>query len=172
MPSAEKEQFVAEIQEKFAESSGIYFTDFLGLNVEQVNDLRSKFFEASVEYKVVKNRLTKISAKEAGYDNVDDLLTGPTAIAFTKDDPVAPAKILTDFAKENEQISLKGGIFEGERIELDRMNAIANLPSHEELLQKLLGGLQSPMRNLVSTLNASMQNLTFALAQLKEQKNQ
>ncbi|MBS1270939.1 MAG: 50S ribosomal protein L10 [Candidatus Marinimicrobia bacterium] len=172
MPTAVKEQFVTNLQEKFADSSGIYFTDFLGLDVEQVNNLRSQFFKASVEYKVVKNRLTKLSAREAGYDNVDDLLTGPTAIAFTNDDPVAPAKILTDFAKENEKLSLKGCIFEGERIELERINTIANLPSHEELLQKLLAGLQSPMRNLVSTLNAPMQNLTFALTQLKEQKNQ
>jgi len=172
MATAEKEQFVKELQEKFTESSGIYFTDFLGLDVAQVNDLRSQFFKASVDYKVVKNRLTKLSAKEAGYENVDDLLEGPTAIAFTSDDPVAPAKILTDFAEENEALSLKGCIFEGERIELDRINAIANLPSYEALLQKILAGLQSPMRSLVNTLNAPMQNLTFALAQLKEQKNQ
>lgn len=172
MPTPEKEQFVKELQEKFAEASGIYFTDFLGLDVGQVNDLRSQFFKESVEYRVVKNRLTKISASEAGYDNVDDLLNGPTAIAFTKDDPVAPAKILTEFAKENDALALKGCIFEGERIELDRIEAIANLPSHEELLQKFMAGLQSPMRKLASTLNASMQNLTHALAQLKEQKNQ
>lgn len=170
MPTPEKERFVEEIAESFKEAKGIYFTDYLGLDVEQINDLRSKFFKADIEYKVVKNRLTKISAKEAGYDELGDLLSGPTAIAFSKEDPVAPAKILTDFSKENEDLALKGCIFEGQRIEMERIKAIASLPSREELLQKLLGGLQSPMRNFVSIVSAPMQKLLLALAQVRDQK--
>lgn len=172
MPTQVKEEFVQEITDKFEGASGIYFTDYLGLNVAQMNKLRSRFFEASVEYKVVKNRLTKISAKDAGYEDVDDLLSGPTAIAFAQDDPVAPAKIITEFRKENEQLELKGCIFEGEKIGLDRIEAIANLPSREQLLQKLMAGLQFPMRKLASTLASPMQKLVMVLAQIKEQKTE
>ncbi len=170
MPTPEKEQFVEEIAEKFNKAKGIYFTDYLGLDVEQINELRSQFFNQSVEYKVVKNRLTKISAKEAGYEDADDLLSGPTAIAFANDDPVAPAKIITEFRKENEQLALKGCYFEGQKIGLDRISEIAKLPSREELLQQLLSGLQSPMRNFASTLAAPMQNLMRVLNQVQDQK--
>ena len=169
MPTPEKERFVEEIKGKFEEAKGIYFTDYLGLSVEQINDLRGKFFQEDVEYKVVKNRLTKISAKEAGYEGLDDLLAGPTAIAFS-DDPVAPAKILTEFSKEHDKLSLKGFVFEGERLSAERIKAIAELPGREELLQKLMGGLQSPMRNLASILSAPMQNIVFALMQVRDQK--
>ncbi len=170
MPTPDKEQFVEEIAEKFSKAKGIYFTDYLGLDVEQINALRSQFFNQSVDYKVVKNRLTKISAKEAGYEDADDLLSGPTAIAFANDDPVAPAKIITEFQKENEQLALKGCYFEGQKIGLDRISEIAALPSREELLQKLLNGLQSPMRKFARTLASPMQNLVRMLTQIKEQK--
>ncbi len=173
MPTAEKEQFIQDITQKFQDAKAIYFTDYLGLDVEEINNLRGEFFKASVDYQVVKNRLTKIAGKEAGYDEeINDLLRGPTAIAFAKDNPVAPAKILTGFAKDHEKLQIKGAYFEGERISSERIEAIAKLPSREELLQKLLGGLQSPMRNLVSMLSSPMRNLAYALAQLKEQKNQ
>ncbi len=171
MPTPEKEQFVEEFAEKFNTSKGIYFTDYLGLDVEQMNDLRSQFFKASVDYKVVKNRLTKISAEQAGYDDMGDLLSGPTAIAFAKDDPVAPAKILTEFTKENEQLALKGCLFEGQLFGLERIKEIAELPGHEELLQRLMAGLQSPMRDFASALASPMQKLVTALNQLKEQKD-
>jgi len=169
MPTPQKEEFVQEFTEKFSNAKGIYFTDYLGLDVEQINNLRSQFFKESVDYKVVKNRLAKISAKEAGFDDVDDLLSGPTAIAFS-DDPVAPAKILTEFQKENEALDLKGCLFEGEQISIDRIQAIADLPSREELLQKLLGGLQSPMQNLAGVLSATMQKMVMVLQQIKDQK--
>jgi len=172
MPTPEKEQFVEEMAQKFEDASGIYFTDYLGLSVDQMNALRSQFFDAAVDYKVVKNRLTKISAKQAGYEDMGDLLTGPTAIAFTDDDPVAPAKILTEFSEENDSLELKGCIFEGQRLGIDRIKAIAQLPSREELLQKFLGSVQSPMRNMVNILSSPMQNLVNALGQVKEQKSE
>lgn len=172
MPTPEKTQFVEELEKKFEESKGIYFTDFLGLTVEQMNDLRGRFFNASVEYKVVKNRLTRISASQAGYEDMGDLLSGPTAIAFTSGDPVAPAKILTDFAEENGSLALKGCIFEGERLSKERIEAIAKLPSRNELIQKFLGSVQSPMRNMVNILSSPMQNLVTALGQIREQKSE
>jgi len=173
MPTAEKEQFVQEITQKFQDAKAIYFTDYLGLDVEEINNLRSEFFKASVDYKVVKNRLTKLASKDAGYEEgLEELLTGPTAIAFANEDPVAPAKILTGFAKDHENLQIKGAYFEGERISSERLEAIAKLPSREELLQKLLGGLQSPMRTLVGMLSSPMRDLAYALVQLKQQKNQ
>lgn len=173
MPTAEKEQFVQDITQKFQDAKAIYFTDYLGLDVEEINNLRSEFFKASVDYKVVKNRLTKLASKDAGYEEgLEALLRGPTAIAFANEDPVAPAKILTGFAKDHEHLQIKGAYFEGERISSERLEAIAKLPSREELLQKLLGGLQSPMRTLVGMLSSPMRDLAYALVQLKEQKNQ
>ena len=173
MPTAEKEQIVKDTSQKFQDASAIYFTDFLGLDVEEINNLRSEFFKASVDYQVVKNRLTKLAGKDAGYeDGLDELLTGPTAIAFANDDPVAPAKIISQFAKDHENLTIKGAFFEGERISAEKLDAIAKLPGQEELLQNLLAGLQSPMRNLVNVLSSSMQKMVFALTQVKEQKNQ
>lgn len=173
MPTAEKEQLVKETTQKFQNAKAIYFTDFLGLDVEEINNLRSQFFKASVDYKVVKNRLTKLASKDAGYsDEMNDLLTGPTAIAFANEDPVAPAKIITDFAKDHENLTIKGAFFGGERISAEKLETIAKLPGREALLQNLLAGLQSPMRNLVNVLSSSMQKVVYALTQVKEQKNQ
>jgi len=172
MPNSQKVEIVKEISEKLAKAKGAYFTDYKGLSVEHANALRSEFFKANIEYKVVKKTLTKIAAKEAGFDGVDELVDGQMGIAFSYEDPVTPAKIITNFVKDNklETIRITGCIFEKELFNKDKVDYIVKLPSRDELFGKLLGTLNAPMSNLVNVLGASMSNLVGVLESLKEEK--
>jgi len=175
MPNQNNINSLESIREKVANASAIYFTDYVGLTVEETNALRSLFFEANVEYRVLKNTLVNIAVKENGYEGLDDVLKGPTALAFGTDDPTAPARVIKEFlAKEGKAKSkpaVKGLVFEGQVLDAEFYTKLANLPSKEESLAKLLGGLQSPMQNTLSVLQAPMRNLVGVLVSLKETKN-
>lgn len=163
------EKIVAEIKEKFEESTAVVLTDYRGLNVAQVTELRAKLREADVEYKVLKNTLTKLAAHQVGLEALDEYLTGPTAIAFSKD-PVAPAKILSEFAKENKALEIKAGVLEGKVISLEEVKDLAALPSREELLAKVVGGMQAPLYGLAAVLNGCLRNLVYVLDAVRQQK--
>ncbi len=163
MPSSKNIEAVEQLTEKLGKASAIYFTDYLGLDVISITELRSQFFDASVDYEVAKNTLLKLAAKNSSIEGVDDVLEGPTAIALTYDDPTAPAKVLKNFTKDNDLPNVKGIIFEGERIAL--------LPSKDELLSKLLSMLTQPVTLVARTLSSPMTNLVNALNQLKDQKS-
>jgi large subunit ribosomal protein L10 len=158
MPSAkvlaEKQQIVAEVAEKLRTSACTIITDYRGLNVAQVTELRKQLREAGVEFKVVKNTLTRRATAEANLSELDVHLTGPTAIAFSKEDPVAPAKILSKFAKTNEALEIKAGIVEGKVVDANGIKELADLPSREGLLSMLLSVLQAPMRNFALAVKA------------------
>jgi large subunit ribosomal protein L10 len=157
----EKVQLVAEISQKLRDSKSTIITDYRGLNVAEVTELRKKLREAGVEFKVYKNTLARRATKEAGLEAIDVHLTGPTAIAFSYDDLVAPAKILSDFAKEHKALEIKGGVVEGRVISDKEVSALAALPSREGLLSMLLSVLQAPMRNFA-----------YAVKQVAEKKEQ
>jgi large subunit ribosomal protein L10 len=157
----EKVQLVAEISQKLRDSKSTIITDYRGLNVAEVTELRKKLREAGVEFKVYKNTLTRRATKETGLEAIDVHLTGPTAIAFSYDDLVAPAKILSDFAKEHKALEIKGGVVEGRVITDKEVSALAALPSREGLLSMLLSVLQAPMRNFA-----------YAVKQVAEKKEQ
>lgn len=151
---AEKEQAVAEVTEKFKASASTIIADYRGLNVAQVTQLRKSLREAGIEFVVLKNSLARRASANAELSALDEYLTGPTAIAFSKDDLVAPAKILTEFAKKNDQLSVKGGVVEGRVVGYDQIKALAELPSRDGLLSMLLSVLQAPVRNFALAVKA------------------
>jgi large subunit ribosomal protein L10 len=150
----EKSQAVAEVTEKLKGYSCTIVTDYRGLTVAQVTELRKKLREAGIEFQVLKNTLARRATANAELTDLDAHLTGPTAIAFSKDDVVAPAKILTEFAKKNDALKVKGGVVEGKVVGVDQLQALANLPSREGLLSMLLSVLQAPMRNFALAVKA------------------
>lgn len=149
-----KEAAVAEITTKLRESSATVVADYRGLNVAQVTELRKQLREANVEFQVLKNSLVRRATANAELTELDSVLAGPTAIAFSKDDAVAPAKILADFAKKNDALKLKGGVVEGQVFSAEQIKALADLPSREGLLSMLLSVLQAPMRNFALAVKA------------------
>lgn len=149
-----KKAIVAQLTERFQNAQAGVLADYRGLTVEQDTALRVKLREAGVEYTVLKNNLTRFAANAAGLDGLDAALKGPTAIATSTDDVVAPAKILVEFAKANEALEIKGGFVNGQVISLDEVKTYASIPSKEELISKMMGSLQSPIGALVRTLQA------------------
>jgi len=150
----EKAQLVTEIAAKMRDSATTVVTDYRGLTVSQVTELRKRLREAGVEFQVLKNSLTRRATAQTELTELDEHLTGPSAIAFSKEDAVAPAKILTEFAKKNDALKVKGGIVEGKVVGFDQIKALADLPSREGLLSMLLSVLQAPMRNVALAVKA------------------
>ncbi|BAU26131.1 LSU ribosomal protein L10P [Aneurinibacillus soli] len=150
----EKVQVVSEIVEKFQNSKSTVVTDYRGLNVAQVTQLRKLCREAGVEFKVYKNTMTRRATAETGLSDLDAVLTGPTAIAFSMEDEMAAMKIIADFAKTNEALEIKGGVMEGKVLTDVEVKAMASLPNREGLLSMLLSVLQAPMRNFALAVKA------------------
>ncbi len=151
---AEKQQAVSEVTDKLKNSSCTIVADYRGLSVAQVTQLRKSLREAGIEFQVLKNTLARRATANAELSELDEFLIGPTAIAFSKDDIVTPAKILTDFAKKNENLSVKAGVVEGRVVGFDQIKALADLPSREGLLSMLLSVLQAPVRNFALAVKA------------------
>lgn len=167
----QKKEVVKELKDKLNGSKATILTDYRGLDVAEITELRRQLREAGVEYKVVKNTLTRIAAKDAGYDFLEDYLVGPTAIAFSED-PVAPAKVLSNFAKEHKDLELKAGMLDGKLLDKDAIKQLADLPSREVLLARVLAGMQAPISGLVNVLNGPLRGLVYALQAIKDKKEQ
>jgi large subunit ribosomal protein L10 len=153
MARPDKAAAVAELVEQFQESAGAVLTEYRGLTVKQLQDLRRALGE-NANYAVVKNTLTQIAAREAGIEGFDDLLTGPTAVAFIEGDVVEAAKGLRDFAKANPSLVIKGGLYEGKSLEAAEIAKLADLESREVLLGKLAGAMLASLSQAVYLLNA------------------
>ncbi|WP_068505602.1 50S ribosomal protein L10 [Paenibacillus kribbensis] len=149
-----KQEAVEVVAAKLRESVTTVVADYRGLNVAQVTELRKQLREAGIEFQVLKNTLLRRATAAAELTELDAVLTGPTAIAFGKDDAVSAAKILNDFAKKNNALELKGGVVEGRVIGVEEIKALAELPSREGLLSMLLSVLQAPMRNFALAVKA------------------
>lgn len=150
----QKKQLVEEIAEKFKNSVSTIIVDYRGLNVAEVTELRKQLREAGVEFKVLKNSLTRRAAESVDLGGLTEVLTGPNAIAFSNEDVVAPAKILNNFAKEHEALEIKAGVIEGNIASVEEVKALAELPSREGLLSMLLSVLQAPVRNFALAAKA------------------
>jgi large subunit ribosomal protein L10 len=149
-----KQEAVDVVAAKLRESVSTVVADYRGLNVAQVTELRKQLREAGVEFQVLKNTLLRRATAAAELTDLDEVLTGPTAVAFGTNDAVAPAKILNDFAKKNDALKLKGGVVEGRVIGESEIKALAELPSREGLLSMLLSVLQAPVRNFALAVKA------------------
>lgn len=157
----EKVQLVAEIAQKLRDSKSTIITDYRGLTVADMTQLRKQLRDAGIEFKVLKNTMTRRATEGTEYEGINEYLTGPSAIAFSYDDVVAPAKILNDFAKEHKELEIKAGIVEGRVVDLEAVKELASLPSREGLISMFLSVLQAPMRNFA-----------YAVQQVAEQKEQ
>ena len=171
MPNNKNIEQVKELKETFSKAKAIYFTEYHGLNVGDITKLRSEFFKADVEYKVAKNTLIKLAAQQNKISGLDEVLIGSTAIAIAYTEPVAPAKVIKEFTKDNDLPTVKGILFDGEFLPGEEFNKLADMPSKEELLSQLVAMLNSPLQKLASTLIAPMQNAVSALNNLKEKKS-
>lgn len=150
----EKSLLVSEISTKFRESSCSIVADYRGMNSIQVTNLRKALRDAGIEFQVIKNTLARRATSEAQLTDLDAYLVGPTAIAFSKSDVVAPAKILSEFAKKNDKLNLKGAIVEGKVVGPEQIKALAELPSRDGMLSMLLSVLQAPVRNFALAVKA------------------
>ena len=143
-----KKAIVAELTERLKSAQAGVLADYRGLTVAQDTELRAKLREAGVEYKIVKNTLTRFAANEVGLGELDPVLHGPTALATSNDDVVAPAKVLVEFAKNNEQLEIKAGFVDGKVIDVNEVKVYASIPSKDVLISKMMGSLQAPIGNL------------------------
>ena len=168
MTRAEKEKQVAEIEDRVQRSKVTIFTDFCGLSVKEMEELRKQFREVKVEYKVYKNTL--ISRAFEGRYQVDHFLREPTALAFSFDDISVPAKIITNFAKEKPALKIKGGLVEGQIMDKAGIEKLAELPSKEELLARIVWQIRSPIQGLVNVINGPLVKLIMVLKAIEENK--
>jgi len=158
----QKKLVVDEIADKLRNSLTAVVVDYRGLDVAEVTALRKELRDAGIEFKVYKNTMTRRAAEAAELSELNDTLVGPTAIAFSKDDVVAPARILNDFMKDHEALEIKGGVIEGKVATLDQIKELASLPNYEGMVSMLLSVLQAPIRNFAY--------VTKAIAEQKEEQ--
>ncbi|HHT43415.1 MAG TPA: 50S ribosomal protein L10 [Firmicutes bacterium] len=170
MARPEKVAMVQEIQERLSKAQGAVLADYRGLNADDMTQLRKEAREAGVEFKVLKNTLTILAAQALEMNDLVPFLAGPTAFAFGYDDPVAPAKILSEFAKKNKALEIKGGIVEGAVIGPEGVANLADLPSREVLLSMVMRGMQGPISGMVNVLQGNIRNLVYALEAVRKQK--
>lgn len=157
-----KKAIVAALAERLKEAQAGVIADYRGLTVAQDTELRAKLREAGVEYTIVKNTLTRFAANEIGLEGLDPVLHGPTALATSNTDVVAPAKVLVEFAKANEQLEIKAGFVDGKVIDANEVKVYASIPNKETLISKMLGSLQAPIGSLVRTLDAVAKSMESA----------
>ena len=174
MPSKQileaKKAIVNNLTDKIANSKTVVLVDYRGLTVEQDTELRVALRKAGVKYEVVKNTLTRFAMNNNGYSELDTYLNGPTAIAYSYEDVLAPAKIIAQFAKKFEHLEIKVGIVEGKIFAEDEIKALAELPSREELIAKVLAGFNAPITGFVNVLNGNLRGLVVALNGIAEKK--
>lgn len=171
MPTAQKSAVIEKYTEKFKEAKCVYIAEYEGINVATVTEVRKKFRDQNIEYKVLKNRLAKIAFNNAGVTGLDKYLTGANTFIIGYDDPVIAAKILEEFNKKDEKLRLKTVLFEGRVLDAEAAKSIAKLPSREVLLGQFVGMLISPMTKLAATIQAPMQKVVGVLSALKDKKN-
>ncbi len=171
MSRADKEAAVAALADEFRSSNGAVLTDYRGLSVDDLKQLRRALGD-NATYAIVKNTLTKLAAKDAGIDGIEDLLTGPSAIAFVKGDSVDAAKGLRDFGRSNDALVIKGGYLDGKAISADEIRQLADLESRDVLLSKLAGAMQASLQNAASLFNAPLADAARLMGALQAQREE
>lgn len=171
MPKPAKISQVAEIKEKLESNEIAIITQYQGISVAKVTDLRKKLRDQGIEYKVYKNTLATIALKEFGVEEAASFMNGPTAWVFSND-PVAPAKILKEYAKESKTVTMSGGILNGLPISAEKLETLASLPSREQLLAQVVGTIAMPLRNTLGVLTAVPRNLVNVVDQIKKKKEE
>lgn len=171
MPRPEKVEAVQKIADKLSKTTLVIATDYRGLTVADLTQLRRKLGESGIEFHVMKNTLTRVAANQVGREQLGGLLEGPTAIAFGYGDPVEPARVLLDYIRSSRiELRVKGGLMDGRLLAQADLAQLATLPSREVLTARVVGGIQGPLVSLVNVLNAPLVNLVRALQQISEKQ--
>lgn len=169
-PRPEKVQQVALLKEKFQNASSIFLTDYSGLSVADITELRRKLSEQGNEYIVIKNTLARLGAKEAGIDGIVEYFEGPIALAISYEDPAVPARVITSFLKSHPKPEIKACLVEGDVLSGGEAVAIAKWPTREELLARLVGHMNYPIQGFVMALGGIIRRLVYVLDAIKDQK--
>ena len=172
LSKAAKNDIVKEFSEVFKANPSVLLVEYKGLTVTELEGLRSNLKEADTNFKIVKNTLLKIAAKDTEIEQINDLLAGPTAIAVCENDPTAAAKVFVKTTKDLPSLVIKGGVVEGSVVSADEIIAISKLPSRQEMMAQLLGALSSPMSNLLGALTQMQSKLLYALEAVKDTKEE
>jgi large subunit ribosomal protein L10 len=171
MKRSEKQEIISEVAEVAGRAQGLFFTDFSGLTVQEVTELRREFYKSGIEYRVVKNTLIRKALETlAGYDKVYDRLVGPTAVAFAFADPVAPAKIIQKFAEKHNKLSLKVCVLDKQVYEGTKLAELAKLPTRKELMAAILGSVQSPLAVVPNVVQAVLRDLVSVVSEIEKKK--
>lgn len=171
MNRSDKEAIVAEVADKVARATAMYFADFTGLTVGEASELRREFRKAGIEYTVVKNTLAKKALEQVtGYDRVYDKLVGPTGIAFAYDDAVAPAKIIKKFNEKSGKLKLKAAVLEKQVFDGSKLDELSKLPSRGELMAGVLGSIQAPISGIVGAIGAVARDLVNVIDAIEKKK--
>jgi len=170
MPTAEKEALVQDVSARLKGAKGVYLADFTGMTVESVSALRAKCRAAGVEYKVIKNTLLKRAIHQHDIKELDEFLEGPTALAFSTESEVEPARVLVEFAKEGEKPVVKAGLIGNRLYNAAEVKQLASLPPRDVLLAQVLGTISAPMSNFLSAVNALLASPAQLTAALEEKK--
>ncbi len=170
MPKPGKIEAVKRITADLQATEVYYFVDYRGLTFSEATQLRARLAKADASLKVVKNTLAKRAAAEVGIEGLEDLLKGPTAIAYCHGDPVQTAKIIQDFIKEKKKASVRGGKLQRTLLSAADIEALSTLPSREQLIAQVVGAIASPLVGLANVLNGPIRGLVLVLGQVQEQK--
>lgn len=170
MPNPQKVQAVKEIAADLKATDVYYFVDYRGLTFAEASELRARLRAVDASFKVVKNTLAKIAAGEAGVEGLDELLQGPTAIVYCHGDPVRAAKVVQDFIKEKKKAVVRGGKLQRSLLKTSDVEALATMPSREQLIAQLVGTIAAPLTGLVTVLSGPIRNLVMVLAQVEDKK--
>lgn len=172
MPRPEKEAMVQSISEKLSRARSSILTDYRGLNVQEMTELRRKLTAAGIEYRVLKNTLTGLAAEKAKIEGLDKYLEGPLAVAFGYDDPVAPAKIIFEFAKDHKTLEVKGAILDRKVIDAQSVKSLAELPGREQLLAMVVRAIQGPLSGFANALQGNLRNLVYSIDAVRRLKQE
>ena len=166
----EKDAVIAEVQQLLTDTENLFVSDYRGLTVEELAELRGKLRQSGASFKIVKNTLGGIAADRSGRVTVKELLAGPTAVTFCGEDLVAAAKALSDFAKTHPQLAVRGGVLDASLIDPDGVKVLASLPSRDVLIAQLVGTMAAPMTGLVTVLQGTISGFVRALDQVAQQR--
>ena len=170
MNRTEKAEFVNRLAERLTKSPNLYLTDFTGIAVKPVTELRRKLRSAGVDCMVVKNTLALRALEQASVEGLNDLLEGPTAFVFAGADPLSAAKVLTDFQTEHQQLTVKAGLLDGQRVDASYIKRIASLPPRDQLLSQAGGALQAPLQAFVGALSGLLNQMVGVLEALRSER--
>lgn len=171
MNKSEKQDIVAGLADRLAESGSVYLTDFTGLSVKSVTELRRRIRANGAEFVVAKNTLALRAFRQASVEGLDDILRGPTGFVFGGADPVTTAKVLVDFQQEEDKKpAIKAGLVDGKRVGADEVTRLASLPGRDQLMGQMAGALQAPLQGFVGALNGMLYQIVGALEALRAQR--